>query len=174
MKPGPTIDQLKLSKLQELAALDAQHPHVQEAARTLRDLVSNQLGLGGVRGDRVFAQLVHALARDAIKQIPDTAQFQREDIAGLTRAAEHPFAVLRREGDDCDAKARLFVALARAGGLRAEIVPLWAGSELKHVSARVQVGGAWLPVELTLARARLGELPNQIPFERNARDWART
>lgn len=177
MMPTPqasSFEQAKLEAIRELSALDGSHPHTVEAARTLRDLIQNQLGVGGVRGDRLFAQLCQAIARDGVPYRSDIKQTGGEDIAGFTREPEHPFAVLRREGDDCDAKARLFVALAQAGGLRAEIVPLWVRDRLQHVFARVQIGGAWLPVELTLARARLGDNPKDVPHERNSDTWART
>lgn len=170
----PNPEAAKLRALQELAALDAEHPHTREAARTLRDLVANQLGVGGVRGDRLFALLCHAIARDGVPYRSDTQRTGGEDIAGLTRPPEHPFAVLRREGDDCDAKARLFVALCRAGGLQAEVIPLWKGGALQHVFSRVRLGPVWESAELTLSRARLGDEPQTVPYEKNKNDWART
>ncbi len=175
MNNGPAIsDPEKLRGLQEIAALHASHPHVVEAARTIRDLVSHKFGLRSVQGDRLTAAIIHTIARDGIRYQLDTARVGHEDIAGVTRPDEHPFAVLRRGVDDCDAKASLFVSLARAAGLEAEIVPLWRGPVLQHVFARVRIGGAWLPVELTLARARLGDEPFSVPFEKDKPDWKRT
>jgi hypothetical protein len=51
--------------------------------------------------------------------------------------------------------------------------PLWTGPRLSHVYARVLLDGEWQPVELTLARARLGDSPLSVPKEANGQ-WRRT
>ena len=122
----------------------------------------------------VFLALAHALARDGIRFERDVARVGSEDISGLTRPAQSNDATdaLERGEDDCDAKARFFVALCMAGGFRARMVDWWRatghGSDmLAHVSAEVGLGQKWLPVELTLARARLGELGDDVPKEKD-------
>lgn len=120
-----------------------------------------------------FAHLCAALARDGIRYERDVARTGGEDIAGFTRGYRSPLEALRRGVDDCDAKARLFVALCRACRLRARMVPLWRGDELQHVSAEVFLDGEWQPVELTLARARVGDAPRDVPTEKDG-TWLRT
>ena len=85
-----------------------------------------------------------------------------------------PADAIERGVDDCDAKARGFVTLCLLKGLRAEMVPYWKNGQLKHVYARVLLDGQWLPVELTLARARLGEDPFRVPKEPQTGQWLRT
>lgn len=126
-----------------------------------------------------FATLAQTVARDWIKQVTDTVRIGREDIAGLTRMPQPDDAVdaLVRGVDDCDAKARLFVALCRAVGLAANVVPWWTKTEppdLAHVSAEVLLGSKWRPVELTLSRARLDELGTDVPFEKKDGKWKLT
>jgi len=135
-------------------------PEIDRTERKIRELAAGLWEATG-RDPRAFAELAHAYARDVILYMTDTEQFGGEDIAPAGALGD----VLDRKVDDCDAKARLFVALCRAVGLQAEMVPHWSdgGRRLAHVSAKVQVRGAWLPVELTLARARLGEEPHDVP-----------
>ncbi len=111
------------------------------------------------RDVRAFAELAHAYARDVIRYMTDTEQFGEEDIAPAGKLGD----VIDRGVDDCDAKARLFVALARALRLKANMVPHWKGPVLAHVSAEIEIDGKMVPVELTLARARLGETPHDVP-----------
>lgn len=114
---------------------------------------------------RAFAQLAHAYARDVIRYMSDIQQFGEEDIAPAGGLSD----VLARGVDDCDAKARLFVALCRAVHVAAEMQPKWRGEILAHVFARVRIAGAWMPVELTLARAKLGEDAGEVPREVSGR-----
>lgn len=145
---------------------DAIHPEIQaRSAALMRAAGSNKI---------VFAQLAQALARDGVRYATDTARVGAEDIAGFTREPTDDDAVeaLRRGADDCDAKARLFCALCIAQGVPAAMADHWKpthwaqGAErLAHVSANVQIGESWYPVELTLSRARLGERGEQVPKE---------
>lgn len=100
--------------------------------------------------------------------------------------------VLARGYDDCDGKARCFVALVRAldvGGLEARIVPVFKGQRFRHVQAEVRWPGSeheraagtvrhadaagWIPCELILARAHFGDLPEDVPREPDGR-WRTT
>ena len=54
------------------------------------------------------------------------------------------------------------------------MVPTWHGDQLQHVSAEVELDGQWLPVETTLARARLGDRAADVPGERKDGKWKLT
>jgi transglutaminase-like putative cysteine protease len=168
-------DEQKWQFLQEVPARDAQHPEIIRLAKSLR--------FASYTSEARLASLCMCVARDWIKQTSDVTRTGGEDIAGLTREPGENDAVeaLDRGKDDCDAKARLFVALCLAGGLRARMVPRWNqvavsettpnGRTLTHVSAEVVIAGQWRPVELTLARARLGEVGEQVPKEIKTGKW---
>lgn len=150
---------------------DAQDPELRRRAHAL------WIAAGQV--PRVFVALAAALCRDGIRFVRDTARVGSEDIAGYTRQPRPGDATeaLRRGVDDCDAKARCFVALCRAVGIKAKMMPLWRelpdGPMLQHVFAAVDLAGQWLPVELTLARARPGDWPTKVPKETSGK-WLRT
>jgi transglutaminase-like putative cysteine protease len=166
-------DQLKWEYLKGIPAIDMLHPIVKTLALKL-------LEASGGNAKRL-AQLIHTVARDWIRQTSDVTERGGEDIAGLTREPTSADAIdaLKRGEDDCDAKARLFVALCLASGLNARMVPRWMvvpvspitpqGKTLTHVSAEVYLDGKWQSVELTLARARLGETGEQIPKEKDGK-----
>lgn len=147
---------------------DARNPQIAELAK--------HLWRAAYGNPSRFASLAQTVARDWIKQVTDTVRVGQEDIAGLTRTPTPDDAVdaLRRGIDDCDAKARLFVALCLAVGVPAEVVGWWSKSDvpdLVHVSAKVHLSGRWRPVELTLSRARLDELGTSVPFEKGTKTW---
>jgi transglutaminase-like putative cysteine protease len=158
----------KWAFLHDAPAHDARHHSIKTLAGHLRAAAGNVPAR--------FATLAQSVARDWIKQVIDTERVGREDIAGLTRKPTPDDAVdaLRRGRDDCDAKARLFVALCLAAGVPARMVGWWNHDtvpDLVHVSAEVQLHGKWEPVELTLARARLGELGTNVPGEKKDGKW---
>lgn len=156
-------DRDKWKFLERAPELDAQDPGVRDVARSLwRASLCQPL---------VFAHLAHALARDGIRYVTDTKRTGGEDIAGFTRRQTHALEALERAADDCDAKARLFVALCRAAGLRARMVPKWEGDKLRHVSAAVTIAGRELAAETILARARLGDTADTIPTEKDTKRW---
>jgi transglutaminase-like putative cysteine protease len=164
-------DQQKWEYLAGIVQQDAQHPEIRRRAGALWQAAG---------GDpRIFAQLAAALCRDGIRYIRDTARVGSEDIAGYTRKPKPNDAIdaLRRKVDDCDAKARAFVALCLAAGLAARMMPFWRqdpdGPMLQHVYGAVKLGERWCPVELTLARARVGDFPTKVPKEVSGR-WLRT
>ena len=156
-------DQEKWRYLERAPELDKSDPRVAALARNLWEAADAD--------PRAFAELAHAYCRDVVLYMVDSEQFGEEDIAPAGKLGD----VIVRLVDDCDAKARLFVALCLAVHLEAEMVPHWQGGILAHVSARLKVSGKWstrlhfsgkwLPVELTLARARLGETPHDVPHD---------
>lgn len=181
-------DRSKWSFLHDIPKSDRLNPKIRALA--------NVLSLAANGSARRYAELAMTVARDWIRQQTDTDRVGGEDIAGLTRIPGPDDAVeaLERGTDDCDAKARLFVALCLAAGLRAEMIGYWrdrarvhkwrvsggapvpvGAEELFHVAASVDVGGGNLvPVELTLARARLGEWGEQVPLETLTKRWLET
>lgn len=181
----------KWNFLRFIAATDQWNDDIRNIAKHL--LAAAKCCEGPLTWERRYAMLAHTVARDWIHQVSDTARTGGEDIAGLTRTPTEVDATdaLTRGSDDCDAKARLFVALCLAGGLAARVVPYWkvpggtttherdsygagappAGSQLYHVAAEVFLDNAWEPVELTLSRARLGERGEAVPLETGTRKW---
>lgn len=129
-----------------------------------------------------FAQLALSVSRDLILYVSDITRLGREQIDGLTDPQGSALASLERGTDDCDAKARLFVALCLAAGMRAEMVPRWKHGHLQHVSAAVLLQGPsqnkpdWWPVETILDRSRLGDVAEAVPTEigSNPPHWAQT
>jgi len=123
--------------------------------------------------EETFCHLAHAMCRDGIKYETDTARTGGEDVAGLTntRLLLDSFS---RGVDDCDASARLFVALCLARNMSARMVAMWRGDPevLAHVYGEVLLAGKWLPVECTLRRARVGDPPLEVPRERDG-TWLR-
>lgn len=184
-------DPEKWNFLRFIAATDRWDDNIRNLAKHL--LGASQCCDGLHSWQRRFAMLAHTVARDWIHQVSDTVRTGGEDIAGLTREPSENDATdaLSRGTDDCDAKARLFVALCLAAGLRARVVPYWKtpdgkttherdafglsgpaqGSKLFHVAAEVWLDNTWQPVELTLSRARLGERGELVPFESGTRKW---
>lgn len=160
----------ELEKWRFLAAapvLDARHPRIQKIARQLLDVADGH--------PYRFVQLAAALARDCIRYEVDSRRVGGEDVAGYTRRPGRDDAIdaLQRGVDDCDAKARLFVALCLAAGLRARMRRLVRGGVLRHVFASVILDGKESSVELTLRRARVGDEPFDVPYERGTQDWSR-
>lgn len=164
--PSHTRDRDKWLRLKELPQQDSTQPHVRHVAEQFW-----AIALLAPRERRVvcFAQLVLALARDCIQFESDTKRTGGEDIAGFTRPYTDPLEPLTRGADDCDAKARLFVALCLSHRLPARMVPWWdpVSGDLQHVSAELLIGSEWRPAETILARARLGESFHTVPVEPN-------
>lgn len=168
-------DEQKWLYLEGVPHLDAQHPRIKLLAESLTRAAGGE--------PTRTAQLIMTVARDWIRQTSDVQERGGEDIAGLTRPPTPDDAIdaLRRGEDDCDAKARLFVAMCLAAGLEARMIPTWAtcgvsestpkGRTLTHVSAAVELKGVWQPVELTLSRARLGEIGKEVPKEVKTGKW---
>lgn len=158
---GPTFtdDRAKWRFLEAVPREDATNAGIRYVAKTL--------WLAAFRRPRTFAVLAAALARDGIRYQLDTDRVGDEELG-------HPFEALWRGVDDCDAKSRLFCALCLAIGIPCKMVPGWRGERLQHVSAAVELDGKWEPVELTLARARIGDTPATVPREKATGKWKRT
>lgn len=129
------------------------------------------------RRARAFAEVALALCQRELKYRSDTDEFAKEeDIRGFTRTDDGPLAAVARGADDCDEKARLFVALCLAVGLSARMVPWWhpVNLTLDHVSAEVLLeeeggGASWVHAECILRRAQLGEMADDVPREANGK-----
>lgn len=128
--------------------------------------------------DWCYANLALALVRDCIAYQLDNERMGREQIDGYTDPPVSPLLPLARGVDDCDAKARLFVALCLARGLDAQMVPRWKGPRLSHVYARVYLRGPrnvaprWWFAETILRRARLGDVAENVPKELETGKWS--
>lgn len=149
--------------IQAAGDLDARDPCVKNAARSLLEVS---------RGRQAwFARLAFCLVRDCIPYQTDTARVGGEHFQPAGKIGE--LLASATHADDCDSKVRLFVALCRAGGLRAEPEPHWrhgeGGWRLAHVSAVVWVDGKTFEVETTLSRARIGETHEQVPKEQDGK-----
>jgi transglutaminase-like putative cysteine protease len=160
-------DREKWTYLSAVAMRDAEHPGIVRLAS-----LCLELGAGDRRRALVLA---HAVAGRGIRYRLDTDRVGAEDVAGFTRPArgDDPLDAWRRGVDDCDAKARLFVALALALGFRARLAAIWRQGVLAHVFAEVDRGSGWESVETTLARAVIGEAPTDVSKEGNG-TWLET
>lgn len=166
MKYSPDIDsQHKWRLLSEMPAIDSKNPRLRRMAALIWELAEKR----PIR----FLKLALAVARDGISYESDIKQFGHEDIAGVTRHPEPNDATdaYDRGFDDCDAKARLFVALCLARGFEARLWPLWKDGELSHVAGEVLFDGQWVHAETILARARLGEMHTDVPKEPTTGKW---
>jgi transglutaminase-like putative cysteine protease len=148
-----------------MPAIDSKNEHLRHMANLIWEL----------SGHRVlrFFRLALAVARDGITFESDIKQFKHEDIAGVTRPPEPNDALdaYSRGSDDCDSKARLFVALCLARGFNARLWPLWKEGELSHVAGEVEYRGKWIHAETILARAQLGEMHTEVPKEPTTGKW---
>ncbi len=158
-------DEHKWRLLQEVCIADSKNPKIVKASKMLWGLSLSR--------PIVFLKLALALARDGIEYESDIKQFGHEDIAGVTRMPEPSDAIdaYERGHDDCDAKARLFVALCLAAGFKARLWPLWKHGVLQHVAAEVDFQGQTFHAETILSRARLGEMHTDVPKELKTGKW---
>jgi hypothetical protein len=166
-------DQQKWIFLRDAPERDARSPE-------LRAIAASLLGAaGGSAWPRwAFVQLAQCLARDCIVYQSDIDRVGREQIDGYTDPQGSTVEAYSRGADDCDAKARLFVALCLAVQIPARMVPRWIRGALTHVSAEVyceappDLRQQWRPVETILDRARLGDVAESIPREIDTGHWA--
>jgi transglutaminase-like putative cysteine protease len=168
-------EQKKWAFLQAVPSRDAQNPRLVRVAQCLWEATSLC-----PRRVYAFGCLALAIARDAIRFESDVKRTGAEDIAGLTRTPAESDAIdaLERGSDDCDAKARLFVALCLAMGVQGRMAPIWKRDEkgpyLAHVFGEALIEGRWMYAETTLSRARLGDYPTSVPKETLTHVWARS
>lgn len=160
-------DLQKWELLQEMPFIDAKDGELIDLANTIWRIALHR--------PNVFLKLALAVARDGITYKSDIIQFDGEDIAGITRPPVPGDALeaYKRGLDDCDAKARLFVALCLARGFEARLWPLWKDGFLTHVAAEVKYNGQWVHAETILSRARLGEKHVNVPKEKDGK-WKLT
>lgn len=158
-------DEHKWKLLQEMPLLDSKNPKLIRIADMLWTL--------SLHRPKTFFKLALALARDGIEYESDIKQFSHEDIAGVTRHPEPDDAIdaYERGFDDCDAKARFFVALCLARGFKARLWPLWKNGALQHVASEVLWNDHWRHAETILARARFGEMHTDVPKELKTGKW---
>jgi len=112
-----------------------------------------------------LARSLHRFVRDGIRYVPDPGEEEFADSE----------TILKRGFDDCDGKSRLFVALCRAVGLEARIVPVFKKHPYSFVHVQTEVRwpgsqnvkgaepGGWLLGELILKNCALGESPDAVP-----------
>ena len=148
-------DAAKARWLAAAARVDATDPRVAELANAIapRGLSRSEAA------ERLFGWV-----RDRIAYRPDRAPDgeRREVLADA-------WTVASRRWDDCDGKARLFVALALARGVPAEIVPVWRRGEFAHVATRVDRGTGWEPADPTMRRSWIGARPEDVPRDAQGR-----
>ena len=163
-------DDEKWEFLRTAPAVDAREPVVAELGRILWSAATIGALVGGnrERDQENFCRLAMAYCRDVIRYESDTTRTGGEDIQHKGELSD----ILERGTDDCDGKARLFVALCLAAKIPARMVDHWkddprapSGRDLYHVSGVVDLPEhpAPVPAELTLYRARLGDNPSDFP-----------
>jgi transglutaminase-like putative cysteine protease len=163
---SPNIpDDEKWKRLEKIPHDDAKNPKLKHLADLIWELSQER----PIR----FFKLALAVARDGIEYESDVKQFGHEDIAGITRppTPDDALDAYDRGHDDCDAKARLFVALCLAAGFNARLWPLWKHGVLQHVAGEVLWEGRWIHAETILARAQLGEMHTDVPGEKATGKW---
>jgi len=115
-----------------------------------------------------LARTLQRFVRDQIRYVPDPTYEEISDSQ----------TILERAWGDCDDKARLFTALARAVGIDARVRPVedeeglfyhvqcearWPGSDRMK---NAQPGG-WVLAELILRDCDLGDSPTMFPCASN-------
>lgn len=118
-----------------------------------------------LRDPRVIVRELFRFVRDSIAYVRDWGG--REEFADTA-------TILRRKFDDCDGKARAFVALVRALGIptvQARIRPVFKGRRFVHVQAEVRYPGSkgdrsdangWQLAELIVRGVDIGDDPETI------------
>lgn len=146
----------KAERLDANASLDTRFPEVQHLAERFGAAHPDPL-------DR--ARAMHRYVRDTIGY--------RRDPGGIEEFADSGHVLHVRE-DDCDGKARLFVALCRAAGLLARIRPVATPARgFYHVQAEVDPfrTGRWMLAELILRGVELGQGASDAPRDAAGRRW---
>ncbi len=72
---------------------------------------------------------------------------------------EDSAVTLLRGYGDCDAKARVFVALCRASGIPAREYCVRPAEDFPHILAEVYVNGHWRRVDPTILNSSIGNIP---------------
>lgn len=101
--------------------------------------------------DPTLIDLAHAALR-----LAQRAGYQRDEAGELFQPVRYTI----EHGGDCEDLAALFVALARALGLTAELIWIEQPDRpLDHVVAQVQIDGAWYWADASVCGAKVGESP---------------
>lgn len=111
-----------------------------------------------------------AIVREVFRWVRDAIRYQADP--GLVQDFSSAAEVLHRGRGNCVLKSKLAVAMLRALGLDADIVPVWdREGRLPHVYIRVRFPGSsrvegnidgWLYAEMTIRGAELGQDPRAI------------
>jgi hypothetical protein len=136
--------------LGEAARRDAELPFVRWAARTIASPDA---------GPIECAEAFFRYCRDGIAFVDDPGDFETFESSDV---------ILERGYDDCDGKARCFVALCLARGIPARVRNIFGGEDdYYHVQAEVRLPhsevlpaalpGGWLICEFTLPDVELGQ-----------------
>lgn len=153
--------------LDAACSLDAADPRVRALSRRFVES-AKQRAKAPTPWQQVFAEDVFRFVRDSIDY--------RRDPGGREQFADAATILFRTGADDCDGKARTFVALIRAGGptVEARIRPVMnERGDFVHVQAetrwpgskndpRTQANG-WILAELILRDVALGQDPDTAP-----------
>jgi transglutaminase-like putative cysteine protease len=147
----------KAAYLDAMASLDARLPLVREfGGRFAKAHDSNDV-------EAMVRDIFH-FVRDVIHYVHDPTFEEFADTA----------TILTRGFDDCDGKARTFVALCRAIGIEARIRPVFnAAGDFVHVQAEARWRGSehvknaqpggWILAETTIKGCELGQDPATAP-----------
>jgi transglutaminase-like putative cysteine protease len=148
----------KAQWLDSAASLDANLTAVRHlAGRFARAAGANQWGQ--------LARDLHRFVRDSIRYVHDPGSEEFADSA----------VILARGYEDCDGKARLFVALCRSCGIDARIRPVFKKHPIDfvHVQCEVRWPGSalessstadgWMLAEIILHGCEIGQDPDTCP-----------
>ena len=175
----------KANWLDAAATLDAAHPSVRnKAIELLRDVMVGPTfatPANAVDGRRIGQAIEHVFdwVRDSIAYKEDrTHPHDLGDPTDGERGEEFADSatILQRRFDDCDGKARLFVALVRAWrfpGVEARIKPVFdARGEFAHAQAEARWPGSerhpgaqpegWVMTDPIVRNARFGQSPLEV------------
>ncbi len=132
--------------------------------KIVRDLAQRYAGAVNPNEHERLARGLHQFVRDGVRYVHDPGHEEFADSG----------VILRRGFDDCDGKARLFVALCRVVGLEARIRPVFRAhpNRFVHVQAEVRWPGSqsvkgaaadgWILAELILKGCELGQDPDTV------------
>jgi transglutaminase-like putative cysteine protease len=111
-----------------------------------------------------------AIVREIFRWVRDGIRYQADP--GLVQDYASAREVLERGRGNCVLKTKLAIALMRALGMEADVVPVWGkGGELPHVQMRVRFPGSnrvdgnrdgWLYGEITIRGAELTQDPKAV------------
>lgn len=130
-----------------------------EKARYLQDkAVADALSPDVIWWGRQFADIVNPWDKaNAILRFVSTACVYVKDPG--VEVLDGSAVVLGRGHGDCDAKARLFVALCLVCGITARTLPVFVGERFPHIRAEVFLDGVWWVADPCIVNSTIGVLP---------------